>query len=352
MAATLSINDFIFQLKESKKVLIDVRSEGEYEQGHIPGAKNIPLLNDEHRIIVGTTYKQQGREAAVRAGFDLVGKKFVEFIDRAKELTEGKEIYLYCWRGGMRSNIMAWVLNMAGYKIALVKGGYKAYRNWALQQFETPKNILILGGKTGSGKTEILIELKDYGEQIIDLEAIANHKGSAFGGLGQLPQPTQEHFENLLAWQWSGIEADKILWLENESRTIGHRKIPDVIFDLMRAADVIEVERNFEVRKERILNEYGIFTKEELAAKTNGVAKRLGGLRLKQALEFLDENDLNAWVQIMLDYYDHTYSHSNQLRDKSKTLLIEFENERSCKSIAEIVRSKKESSKAPNKIED
>lgn len=335
MASTLPINNFIDHLKESEKVLIDVRSEGEYEYGHIQGAKNIPLLNNEDRIIVGTIYKQQGREAAVRMGFELVGKKFVDFIDNAKELSPEKEIYLYCWRGGMRSNIMAWVLNMSGFKITLLKGGYKTYRNWALQQFETPKNILILGGKTGSGKTEILNELKKSGEQIIDLEKIANHKGSSFGGLGQLPQPTQEHFENLLAWQWNDVDENKVLWLENESRTIGKRKIPDTIFESMRNADVMEVERDIEIRKERILSEYGSFDKSLLAERTNGISKRLGGLRLKQALAYLEDNDLNSWVEMMLDYYDKTYSHSNLERDKSKAILISSGNERNCKIIAE-----------------
>lgn len=337
MASPLPVNEFISLLKENKRVIIDARSEGEYAQGHIPNALNLPLLNNEERVIVGTTYKQQGREAAVRAGFELVGKKFAEYIDKAKALTPQKEIYIYCWRGGMRSNIMAWLLNMAGFKIHLLKGGYKAYRNWALNQLKIEKNILILGGKTGCGKTEILNELKEKGEQVIDLENLANHKGSAFGGLGQLPQPTQEHFENLLAWQWSDIYADKILWLENESRTIGQRKVPDLIYELMRLSNVIEVQRNYDVRKERILNEYGIFSTDELAAKTNAVAKRLGGLRLKQALDLLAQNDLNNWVDILMDYYDKTYTHSNNERDLNKATIIDCGDEKNCKRIAEKV---------------
>lgn len=134
---------------------------------------------------------------------------------------------MYCWRGGMRSNISAWILTMAGYKVSLLKGGYKTYRNWALQQFILQRNIVVLGGKTGSGKTALLQLIKEKGEQVISLESLAHHKGSAYGSLGQLPQHSNEHFENLLAYQLWQTNAEELLWLENESRTIGYNKIPD-----------------------------------------------------------------------------------------------------------------------------
>ncbi len=342
MASILLSTDFITQLKQAPKVLIDVRSEGEFEKGHIPGAINLPLLSNEHRVIIGTTYKQSGREAAVQKGFELVGPKFSGFIEDVKTITSGNEIYLYCWRGGMRSNIMAWVLNLAGFKVLLLKGGYKTFRNWALQQFSESKEIIILGGKTGLGKTEILQELKIFGEQVIDLEALACHKGSAFGGLGQPPHPSQEQFENLLAWNWIDVDSAKVLWLENESRTIGKRKIPDSIYMMMRKAKVVEITRDYETRKKRILNEYGNFSKELLSEKTKAIAKRLGGLRLKQSLEMLENNDMDGWVSIILEYYDKAYEHSNLERDINQIEVINCEDEKDCKSIAGRILSLKE----------
>ncbi len=339
MANTIPISTFIQEIKLASVVLLDARSEGEYDRGHIPGALNLPLLNNDERVIVGTTYKQQGREEAVRAGFDLVGKKFVEFIDKAKLLSPNKQVYIYCWRGGMRSNIMAWVLNMAGFKVTLLKGGYKEFRNWALAQFNIPKKVMVLGGPTGSGKTEVLMEIKKSGQQFIDLENLAHHKGSAFGGLGNPPQPTQETFENNLAWQWSEINADEIVWLENESRKIGKSIIPDGVYNAMRDANIVQLERDYEIRKARILNEYGHFAKEQLAEKTQCIAKRLGGLNLKNALEFLTENDLNNWVDILMTYYDKTYANSNEIRDTAKSIVLNAQSESDCSLIAQQIIS-------------
>lgn len=327
MANTLSISAFIQEIKLTSIILLDARSEAEFERGHIPGATNLPLLNNEERVIVGTTYKQQGREEAVRAGFDLVGKKFVDFIDKAKLLSPNKQVYIYCWRGGMRSNIMAWVLNMAGFKVTLLKGGYKEYRRWANLQFQIPKKVMVLGGPTGCGKTEVLLEMKKLGQQFIDLENLAHHKGSAFGGLGKPPQPTQETFENILAWQWSDVNAEEIVWLENESRKIGKSIIPEGIYNAMRDANIVQLMRDYDVRKSRILNEYGHFPTEQLADKTRCIAKRLGGLNLKNALAFLNENDLNNWVDILMIYYDKTYSNSNAIRNPTKSILLNVESE-------------------------
>lgn len=310
------IQNFLEILFKQKLPLIDARSSSEYNQGHIPGALNIPLLDDEHRAIVGTTYKKQGRQAAVEKGFELVGPHFYEIIKKAKQLCNGNEVMMYCWRGGMRSNITAWVLTIAGYKVHLLKAGYKSYRNYALQQFNLPRVILILGGKTGSGKTEMLQLLKQKNEQIICLETLAHHKGSAYGSLGQEPQFSNEHFENLIAIELMQTDPQQPLWLENESRTIGYNKIPDPLFEMMRVAPVVEMSVDTSIRKKRILNEYGCFTNEQLADKTKKIAKRLGGQNLKDALNFLVENNKGGWVDIVLNYYDKSYSHSNEEREK------------------------------------
>jgi tRNA 2-selenouridine synthase SelU len=198
--------------------VIDVRSEGEYQHAHIPSAYSLPLFNNEERKVVGTAYKQQSREAAIKIGLDFFGKKMRAMVEEVERLTDerSKKIYkkssidppenypsktvlIHCWRGGMRSGAVAWLLDLYGFKVYSLSGGYKAFRNWVLQQFEKEYNFRILGGYTGSGKTYVLHELKNKGEKIIDLEKLANHKGSAFGNIGFKPQPSQEMFENMLA---------------------------------------------------------------------------------------------------------------------------------------------------------
>ena len=196
---TLVIDDFLKLYRKKSPLLIDTRSEKEYEKAHIPGAVNIPILNNEHRHIVGTIYKEEGRQAAVMKGFELVGPLFKEKMEMALQLAEGREVFVYCWRGGMRSNILAWLLKMAGLRVTLLQGGYKAFRNYLLPILDVEYKIIILGGQTGSGKTEMLSLLKSAGEQVIDLEHLASHKGSAFGLLGMPEQPSQEQFENMLA---------------------------------------------------------------------------------------------------------------------------------------------------------
>ena len=196
MSTTLPLLDFMNEAKDS--IVLDVRSEGEYKQGHLPGAINVPLLNNEERKIVGTTYKQVGREAAVIKGFELVGHKFADYIKLVQKLSPSKKISVYCWRGGMRSNTMGWLLQLSGFNVTVLKGGYKTFRNWALETLKEERNVVILGGKTCTGKTELLKKLKEKGEQVIDLEQLACHKGSTFGSLGQDAQPSNEHFENIL----------------------------------------------------------------------------------------------------------------------------------------------------------
>lgn len=316
---------YLNSLKQA--VLLDVRSEGEFEQGHIPGAINLPLLNNEERAIVGTIYKQQGNRDAVQKGFELVGGKFADYISKAKALAVDNSISVYCWRGGMRSNIMAWLFTTAGFKVNLLKGGYKSYRTHALQSFEAQRKYRILGGKTGSGKTEMLQHLKNSGEQIIDLEAIAHHRGSAFGGIGQEPQPSNEQFENELFWELQQFDSSKIIWLENESRLIGKNKIPDAIYAQMRAAKVVEMLVPNDLRVKRILTEYGTFSKEILEETTRKLEKKLGNLRMKQAVEALHNNEMEVWAKMMLEYYDDFYAYGMTQRAPETIAYVDIPHE-------------------------
>ena len=313
----LDASTFVKKLTESKWLLIDARSEKEFLHAHVPGAINIPLLNNEHRHLIGIEYKQKGREAAVILGFKLAGPLFHTFIEKAKSLTQEREVLVYCWRGGMRSGIMAWLLEMSGFRVSLLKGGYKAFRNFVLGQFGLSRRIIIVGGNTGSGKTEVLQELARASEQVIDLEALAHHRGSAFGSLGLPPQPSTEQFENYLALQWFCLDPDRIVWVEGESRSIGRIKIPDDLFEQLQSAPLLEIICTRYERLHRILNDYGDFPKEDLATCTRRLQKKLGHLRMTLALESLRDGRLKDWINILLDYYDLNYQYSLSLRNSS-----------------------------------
>jgi len=308
------LNDFLALRLKKNAVLLDVRSSAEHFKAHIPGALSLPLMDDENRVIIGTIYKQEGREAAVLKGFELIGPLFHEKILKASELAPQKEVFIYCWRGGMRSNIMAWVLQMAGFKVHLLKGGYKTFRRWTIAQLEIPFKTIVLGGKTGSGKTEMLYLLKAAGEQIIDLEDLANHRGSAYGHLGKPEQPSQEQFENLIGLELANLKLTERIWLENESRAIGKVNLPNAIYNAIRNSVQVEMNTVDAVRQDRILKEYGVFSIEDLKERTERIGKRLGGQHLKAALEFLDRADMYGWLSIVLHYYDKTYSHGNDDR--------------------------------------
>ena len=326
MPRVLLIEDYLQNVFSGNYLLVDVRSESEFFQGRIPGAVNIPMLNDEARKEVGITYKQQGKNAAVEKGFELTGGKFHSFIKTVKGYisSEPQTVFLYCWRGGMRSGIMSWLLETAGIRTILLKGGYKSYRHWALQQIEAERKIIVLGGKTGNGKTFLLNQLKKSGEQILDLEALANHRGSAFGAIGMEPQPRQEHFENLIGFELGKSNPNQILWIENESRKVGSLKIPDILFDRMLAAPLVEIVLSYEERINRIDDEYGKFLVAELKANTIKLERSLGGARMKEAIQVLEENKIREWIKMMLEYYDKTYEYGLSLRNPERIAKVEF----------------------------
>jgi len=315
----------------------DVRSPAEYAHAHFPGAFNLPLLNNEERAIVGTTYKKEGNEAAVIKGYELVAHKFIDYIKDALKIAPNKKINLYCWRGGLRSNIMAFLLHTAGFEVNLVQGGYKKYRQWVIQTLEIPQQVKVLGGKTGSGKTYILHELGMLGEQIIDLEGLANHKGSAFGGLGQEAQPSVEMFENKLAMQWIKLNHNKTLWLENESRMIGTVRIPPKIFEIMRSATTYDIQISLGRRIQHIAKEYGNYEVKLLEECTRKLEKKMGNLRMQQAIDFLLAKDLNSWIFMLLDYYDSSYLFSKEKRNPDSVISVAPKHDASYKEIAQLL---------------
>src|ERR1700722_20218290 len=201
--------------------VIDVRTPADCEHGHIPGAVNIPLFSNEERAIIGTIYKQEGKKPAMLKGMELVSPRFSEFVRTAETISNTGTLLVHCWRGGMRSGGMAWLFEWYGFKVYTLQSGYKAFRKMVLDTFIEPRSIKILAGRTGSGKTLILKEIEKLGKTIIDLEELAHHKGSAFGTLGEEPQPTQEMFENELAVSLWNIPASETIWLEDERQNNG-----------------------------------------------------------------------------------------------------------------------------------
>lgn len=297
--------------------ILDVRSPSEYAQGHLPGAVSFPLFDDEERAKVGTCYKHQGRDAAVELGFDLAGPRCGDYVRRAKALAPDGHLRLHCWRGGMRSGGMAWILALAGLKVSLLAGGYKAYRHWVHATLAAPRSLIVVGGMTGSGKTDLLHQLAALGEQVLDLEGLANHRGSSYGALMLPPQPSTEQYENLLAEQWVGFTPDRPLWVEAESRRVGSCHIPGTLFAQMEAAPTLEVQRTQAERLDTLVALYGEASRDELVAATRRIGKRLGGQRTQAAVDAIAEGDLRTACGIILDYYDRTYRYDLDRRQKT-----------------------------------
>lgn len=306
--------------------LADVRTPAEFAHGHMPGAFNLPIFSNEERVEVGTTYKQQGKEAAILLGFDLTGNKWSGFVRQALEMAPEKKIALHCWRGGMRSGAMAWALDLYGFEVFLVKGGYKSYRRWALEQFEEKYPLLVLGGKTGSGKTKILQQLQALGEQMIDLEEIAQHQGSSYGTMNKLVQPTQEQFENNLAEQLVKLDKQRKIWIEDESLTIGKRFIPKPLWNQMEAAMLIDIQVSQEQRVQALVQEYGVLDKDFLVECTERIHKRLGPEQTKNAVAAIRDGRMSEFIQLVLVYYDKTYRTGLSRRQPSQVFPIELEN--------------------------
>jgi tRNA 2-selenouridine synthase len=336
----IHINEFLNASKG--QLILDVRSPAEYEHAHIPGAISFPLFSNEERAVVGTAYKQESREKAIKIGLDYFGPKMRPMVEKVEEFLTaihgktgsgsftGQQVFVYCWRGGMRSGAVSWLLNLYGFKVITLAGGYKAFRNYALKIFTRPFRFNILGGFTGSGKTMLLQELKSQGQYIIDLEGLACHKGSAFGSIHMPPQPTQEMFENKLALELEEIVGEQAqdeqgnyptIWLEDESQRIGNLNIPMHLWENMRTAPVYFLDIPFEQRLDYLIEDYGRGDIQKLMDATLRITKRLGGLETKNTIAYLEEGNIREAFRILLLYYDKLYFKSLHNRQDVKALL-------------------------------
>jgi tRNA 2-selenouridine synthase len=347
--------EYFLELSKQHPV-IDVRSPGEFNHAHIPGAYSLPLFTDEERAIVGTAYKQESREKAIKHGLDFFGTKMKKMVEEVegilnlrRTIADGnpnhseiqnrkpKIVLLYCWRGGMRSGAVGWLLDVYGFKVYMLRGGYKKFRNYVLETFKLPFDLKILGGYTGSGKTEVIKELKRKGELVIDLEDTAKHKGSAFGNIGMPRQPTQEMFENILSGELRTLRYEpktrgqnsnpqliiqhSPIWLEDESQRIGLINLPSDLWYTIRKSEIYFLDIPFEERLKHLVEEYGTLDKERMVDAIVRIKERLGGLEAKRAIEFLEQNNPIESFRILLKYYDKWYAKGLHNRENINSLL-------------------------------
>ena len=296
--------------------IVDVRSPSEFSQGHWPGAINIPLFSDIERQAIGKIYKRESRLKAILIGLKFTlpnTPKLLEIIQKTFTNQKGRDnsLRIYCWRGGMRSASFAWLARTIGIKTYLLKGGYKCYRRWVLSQFEADLPIRLIGGKTGTGKTDLLNHINQENIHVIDLEGIANHRGSTFGSLGMEIQPSTQQFENILAESIDEFQNRKSteIWIEAESSNLGKCRIPNGLFEKMKNAPIVEIIKTKKERMDNLVNLYSKNSQNDLKDAVNRISKRLGPKRTKEALVAIEKKDWSKACEAMLDYYDRCYEY-------------------------------------------
>ena len=290
--------------------IFDVRSPGEFAQGHIPGAVNLPIVSDEERVVVGTLYKQRSEQDAYLKGLEIVGPKMAEFAQRAIEKARDKKILIYCWRGGQRSGSMAWLFDLVGLKSYRLEGGYKAYRHYIAETFSKPLPLVLIGGYTGTAKTEILLQMQKQGAQVIDLEGLASHKGSVFGAIGMNDQPSYENFEIALYNAIQTFDLSIPIYIEDESRFVGKLQIPSSFFDQMKEAPRITIDKSRTARVKHLSSSYLSVSNDVLVEKVEAISKRLGSERSTIAIEAIQKGDFSTAIEQVLHYYDRAYQNT------------------------------------------
>ena len=319
MIKRIDIEQFLRLQREESLPVIDVRSPSEFNHGHIPNAENIYLFDDEERKIVGTIYKEKGREAAILKGLEYVGSRMANILKAIDKISKNNVILMHCFRGGMRSESVAWLCSNYKYNVYVLDKGYKSYRRYVLESFNNKKyRINLVTGRTGSKKTLILNRLKELEYNVVDLEGIAKHKGSAFGWINEGEQPSQEQFENNLCYELYKYDNDSILWVEDESLLIGKRAIPRGLFDNMKSPEnIIYLNVPIEERAKYITDTYGKYSVDDLKESIIKIKKRLGDERMREALSLLEENKIYY-------YYDKAYKLS--IQEENKIISVECDN--------------------------
>ena len=301
-----------FWLASRDGLLLDVRAPSEFEHGHILGAVNLPLFDDDQRAEVGTIFKNSGKDDAVLRGLSIVGPKMADLAKTARALAVGNkdQVFVHCWRGGMRSRSMQWLLETAGLQPKILSGGYKAFRAMAQASFAKQWPLKVVSGLTGAGKTRVLGSLAAHGENVIDLEGLANHRGSAFGAIGQDQPPSTEHFENLLFAELDRCKDASRIWVEDEGNRIGTVVVPPPFVKLLKNSPAVFLDMKPEGRVANLMEDYGDLSPEKLIESVQAIRKRLGFDLAQEAQQAIESGDIKIAIEIVLAYYDRTYTHA------------------------------------------
>ncbi len=304
-------------LRNKGALLVDARSPDEFAEATIPGAINVPLLDNAERQEVGTLYKQVGKQQARRRGVQIVAPKIPAMIERvaALQAETSQPVVVFCWRGGMRSLALTQFLELAGVPARQLSGGHKGFRRMVLDFFEHGEwgRLLVLRGLTGVGKTECLQRLAQKGYPVVDLEGLANHRGSAFGNLGLPPQPGQKMFEALLWDELRKIPRDAYLLAEGESRHIGRVSLPPRVYQALQVETSIWLNATLEARVKNILADYPAVDKlkTEFVQPIRALKDKLGKETMNHYLQLLQEGHWTELVsELMVNYYDPLYRHT------------------------------------------
>lgn len=297
--------------------IIDVRAPSEFEEDHIPGAINLPVLDDAERAEVGTLYKQVSPFKARKVGAAMVSRNISRHLEEHfAHKDKGYRPLVYCWRGGQRSGSLATVLVQVGWRVTLLQGGYKTYRTYVRQQLQNlPEQFIyqILAGSTGTGKTHILKRLAQGGAQVLDLEGLAQHRGSLLGALWEISQPTQKYFESLLLEQFQQFDPKEPVWVEAESNKIGQVYIPQPLWQKMQQSEGIEIQMSLDKRIKHLLAEYPnlITHPEVLKTKLQQLKSRHGKKQLEEWNHLIDTQQGETFIRTLLEqHYDPSYTHS------------------------------------------
>ncbi|WEG14939.1 tRNA 2-selenouridine(34) synthase MnmH [Pullulanibacillus sp. KACC 23026] len=319
----------LLELKDNGEMtVIDVRSPSEYKEATIPGSLNIPFFSDDERAEIGTLYKQVSKEAAKERGLEIVSKKLPSFVNEFSKI-EGRKT-VFCWRGGMRSRTTATVLDLMGIHVYRLTGGYRTYRNWVVEQlnnFEIHQKIYVLNGKTGSGKTKILHQLKKEGLPVLDLEGYANHRGSIFGQIGLEPH-NQKTFDALLIQELFQHQNAPFLLFEGESKRIGKVLLPDFLVKKKEEGIQILIELPIEERIRHILEDYQPWEHKEMCLDAFlRIKKRIHTPIAKQIEEDLISENYASAVRLLLEfYYDPLYNYSTERYPDEQKITLKATN--------------------------
>ena len=312
----MSAQEALNRLPEFSDV-IDARSEAEYAEDHLPGAINWPSLNNEERKLVGTEYKQISAFEAKKRGAALVAKNIARHLERdVIDKPRDWQPLVYCWRGGKRSGSLALILDQIGFNVTLVDGGYKAFRAAlveALPQLASQFDYRVICGTTGSGKTRLLQALAELGAQVLDLEALANHRSSVLGVIPGTPQPTQKAYDSLIWAALRRFDASRPVYIESESKKVGNVAIPEGLITAMRAAPCLQLDLSEDQRVELLLEDYDFFVKD-----VEFFCDRLGALTQARGKEVVTGwqtrargGDIASVVrELLVDHYDPVYLQS------------------------------------------